>query len=245
MEDVVVESYKRQIKECNVNADTLKVGGFDIIVKYLDDHGVDTSRLKSFFKQIELSKTLDDINMLTMDELLSIIDDINHQVTRELISQVELGDYILRRTNFVAHEKSLTGEVKRDNRYLVIGTNLSSVVMKSGIAEAIKICIKQYCNQKIYQANYREKLVEREKQLGIFKDEDEEFKRKEEIKKKFEEEVRRKLGESTTEVLNQSDDILYEIFGHSISFDVRDFNLVKDEYYDYFNNRLSNINKNN
>lgn len=248
MEDVVVESYKRQIKECNVNADTLKVGGFDIIVKYLDEHGVDTNRLKSFFKEIQTSKTLDDINKLTMDELLSIIGDINHQVTRELISQAEIGDYILRRTNAVAHEKSLSGDVKRDNRYLVVGTNLSSIIMKSGIAEGIKICIKQYCNQKIYQANYRAKLEEREKELGIYQDEEEKLRRKEEIRRKFDEEVKSKLGEVSTTSESKVDTqggVLEEIFGHAVSSVGRSFDIVKQNYYNKFNERLLNVNKSN
>lgn len=246
MEDIVVESYKRQIKECNVKANAIKVGGLDILVKYLDDHSVDTTRLKSFFKQIQNSETLDDLNQLTMDELLSITDDINSQVTRQLVSQAEIGDFILRRSNIIAHEKSLSGNVEKDNRYLVVGTNLAEVIMKSGIAEGIKLCIKQYCNQKLYKANYRMKLVEKEKKLGIYQDDNDILKKKQDIKRRFDMEVKSKLSENNDNYINdEKNKVLEGIFGHKVQFYVGEFEDAKKDYYIKLNERLEEINSSN
>ncbi len=240
MEDIVVESYKKQIKESNVKANAIKIGGFDIIVNYLEEHDVDTTRLKSFFLKIQQSKTLDDLNKLTMDELISITDDINTQVTHELISQAEIGDYLLRKSNIIAHDKSFNGVVEKNNRYLVIGSNLASIIMKAGIAEGIKICIKNYCNQKIYQANYREKLIEKEKELGIFQNEENILKRQQEIKKRFDAQVRDKIDVG---INNKKGKLLKDIFGHDVVVNVdKDFFDLRDEYYIKFNNTLLHLN---
>lgn len=242
MEDVVVESYKKQIKESNLKAAIIKTGGFDVIVNYLDEHSIDTSRLKSFFLKIQQSRTLDDLNELTIDELIFITDDINTQITQELISQAEIGDYLLRKSNVIAHEKSLNGVVEKDNMYLVIGSNLASVIMKSGIAEGIRVCIKNYCNQKIYQANYREKLEEKEKELGIFQSEDSFFAKRQEIKMKFDAHIKDKLDNFP--VNNRKISLLKEIFGHDVDINInRDFNDLREIYWAKFNDLLLHLNE--
>ncbi|MBO5138982.1 MAG: hypothetical protein J6B89_05050 [Bacilli bacterium] len=238
MEDVVVESYKKQIKESNIKAEAIKTGGFDIIISYLDDHDVDTSKLKSFFLKVQQSRTLDDLNQLTLDELISITDDINTQVTHGLISQAEIGDYLLRKSNIIAHEKSLNGVVEKSNKYLVIGSNLASVVMKYGIAEGIKLCIKNYCNQKIYQANYREKLVEKEKKLGIYKSEESILQKKQEIQKKFTAEVMDKVDVNLNSD-NKKSNFLKVLFGHEVSVNMdKNFYDLMEEYRVKFNDIL-------
>lgn len=236
MEDVVVESYKRQIKESILKSEIIKTGGFDIIVDYLEQHGVDTSRLKTFFLKIKKSRTLDDLNQLTMDELLDIVDDINRQVTHELISQAEVGDYLLRKSNVIAHEKSINGVVDKNNRFLVIGNNLSEVVMRHGVAEGIKLCIKNYCNQKIYQANYRERLKEKEIELGIYQDEANILEKKREIKKRFNDEVSSKILDSTD---SKKSLLMTELFGHDVSSN-SSFSDSSRIYFVKFNEKLNN-----
>ncbi|MBR4618311.1 MAG: hypothetical protein IKO49_03300 [Bacilli bacterium] len=171
MEDIVISSYRQQIKESALKAQAVKEAGFDIVIEELEKRGVKTSQIKDFFNQIVESHTMEDLNRLTLNTLIDIISDINQQVTRSLIAKVEIADALIRKSRLVALSKSPNGRVSDDDNYVKVGSNLASQINKDGIAMGLDLCIRNYCNQKIYQANYREKIVEKQKELGIY-DED-------------------------------------------------------------------------
>ena len=233
MEDIVISSYKEQIKESLLKAEAVKEAGFDIVVEELEKRGVKTNELKSFFDKIVASHTMDDLNKLTLDDLISIIDDINTQVTHNLIAKVEIADALVRKSKLVALSKSPNGKVSDNDNYVKVGSNLALQINKEGIAAGIDVCIRNYCNQKIYQANYREKIIEKQKELGIY---DEEAKN---INRTM---INEKIGISSNNRISPKDKLLKEIFKRDIRDDSSDdFNTVKQKYRDYINERMKHL----
>jgi len=173
MEDIVITSYKQQIRESEFKADAVKSAGFDIVVEELKSRGVKTERLEKFFEQIVDAITVDDLNKLTMDEFSEIVEDINKQVTRALIAKAEIADSLVRKSKLVALSKSIDGKVEDNDNYVKVGSNLALEINKEGIAAGIDVCIRNYCNQKIYQANYREKMIQKQKENGTYVEDDE------------------------------------------------------------------------
>lgn len=172
IEDIVVKSYKEQIKQSILKSDAVKKAGFDIIIAELNRRNIKTEELVSFFDKIRDAKTKEELDSLTIDELNTIIEDINIQVTKALVSPPEIADVLIRKSRFIAQELSPNGKVNDSDNYIKVGTNLASEVNKHGIAVGLNICVKNYCIQKLYQASYREQLREREKKLGIESDVD-------------------------------------------------------------------------
>ena len=172
MEDIVITSYKQQIRESELKADAVKSAGFDIVIEELKSRGIKTEPLESFFAQIVDAVTIDDLNRLTMDEFAELIDDINKQVTRALIAKVEVADSLVRKSKLVALSKSIDGKVAPDDNYAKVGSNLALEINKEGIAAGLDVCIRNYCNQKIYQANYREKMIQKQKENGTYVEND-------------------------------------------------------------------------
>lgn len=168
MEDIVISSYKQQIKESALKAEAVKAGGFDIVIEELEKRGINTVAIKEYFNKIINSHTKDDLYNLTIDELTNITNDINSQVTRALIAKAEISDVLIRRSKLVALAKSPNGKITEDDKYAKVGNNLATEINKYGIAEGLNTCIRNYCTQKIYQADYREKIIEKQKQLGIY-----------------------------------------------------------------------------
>ena len=167
MEDIVITSYKQQIKESSLKADAIKSGGFDIVIEELEKRQVKTSKIKDFFSKIVNSYTMDDLNKLTLDDLEEVISDINQQVTQLLIAKVEIADAVIRKSKLVALAKSPDGKVSEKDNYVLVGNNLAKEINNDGVASGLELCIRNYCSQKIYQANYREKMVEKEKELPV------------------------------------------------------------------------------
>lgn len=167
IEDIVVNSYKEQIKQSILKSEAVKIAGFDILIGEIKRRGVNTENLVTFFEKIKTSTTKEELNELTVDELNIIIGDINMQVTKALISPVEVADVLVQKSRVIAREKSPNGKIKDTDPYMKVGVNLASEVNKHGIANGLSICVKNYCIQKFYQASYREELQKREKELGI------------------------------------------------------------------------------
>lgn len=167
IEDIVIKSYKEQIKQSILKSEAVKKAGFDVIISEIRRRGVQTEKLVSFFEQISHSKTKEELDQLTIDELNLIVDDINIQVTKSLISPVEIADILVQRSRLIAQEESPNGKIVDSDPYIKVGTNLASEVKKHGIAEGLSVCVKNYCIQKLYQANYREQLRLKESELGI------------------------------------------------------------------------------
>lgn len=172
MEDIVITSYKQQIRESELKADAVKSAGFDIVIEELKNRGIKTEPLEKFFAKIVDAITIDDLNRLTMDEFAALIDDINKQVTRALIAKVEIADSLVRKSKLVALSKSVDGKVADDDNYVKVGSNLALEINKEGIAAGLDVCIRNYCNQKIYQANYREKMIQKQKENGTYVEND-------------------------------------------------------------------------
>ena len=172
MEDIVITSYKEQIKESSFKADAIKSGGFDIVIEELEKRRVTTAKIKDFFNKIMNCYTMNDLDRLTLGDLEEVIEDINTQVTRLLISKAEIADSVVRKSKLVALAKSPDGKVKEKDNYVLVGTNLAKEINNEGIASGLELCIRNYCSQKIYQANYRQKMIEKEKELGIYDEEE-------------------------------------------------------------------------
>lgn len=166
-EDIVISSYKEQIKQSILKANAVKIAGFDIIITELNRRNIDTTRIVAFFDRIANSTTKEEIDNMTVDELNKIIDDINMQITRALISPVEVAELLIRKSKSIALEKSPNGKIDENDNYVKVGVNLASEIHKHGIALGLNICIKNFCIQKLYQAEYREKVREKEQELGI------------------------------------------------------------------------------
>lgn len=167
MDDIVVKSYKEQIKQSVLRSETVKKAGFDIIISELKRRGVQTEQIVSFFDKIKNSTKKEELDQLTIDELNLIIDDINIQVTKSLISPVEVADLLVQKSRLIAQNESPNGKILDSDPYIKVGVNLASEVNKHGIADGLSVCVKNYCIQKLYQANYREQLILKEKELGI------------------------------------------------------------------------------
>lgn len=167
MDDIVVKSYKEQIKQSVLKSEAVKKAGFDIIISELKRRGVQTEQIVSFFDKIKNSTKKEELDQLTIDELNLIIDDINIQVTKSLISPVEVADILVQKSRLIAQNESPNGKILDSDPYIKVGVNLASEVNKHGIADGLSVCVKNYCIQKLYQANYREQLILKEKELGI------------------------------------------------------------------------------
>lgn len=167
MDDIVVKSYKEQIKQSVLKSEAVKKAGFDIIISELKRRGVQTEQIVSFFDKIKNSTKKEELDQLTIDELNLIIDDINIQVTKSLISPVEVADLLVQKSRLIAQNESPNGKILDSDPYIKVGVNLASEVNKHGIADGLSVCVKNYCIQKLYQANYREQLILKEKELGI------------------------------------------------------------------------------
>lgn len=232
MEDIVITSYKQQIKESSLKADAIKSGGFDLVIEEIEKRGVKTSNIKNFFNKIVNSYTMDDLNKLTLGDLEEVIEDINKQVTRLLIAKVEIADTVVRKSKLVALSKSPNGKVGEKDNYVLVGSNLAKEINNEGIASGLELCIRNYCSQKIYQANYREKMIEKEKELGIY-DEEERNNNREIINQKIDNETTR---------LDPKHKLLFSIFNKDIEEDESiSFEKAKDNYRDAFNKRLQNL----
>lgn len=240
MEDIVITSYKQQIKESELKADAVKSAGFDIVVEELENRNVKTSHLKEFFEKIVESNTIDDLNNLTMDEFNEIIKDINDQVTRSLIAKVEVADAVARKSKLVALSKSLDGKVKDDDNYVKVGSNLALEINNEGIAVGLDVCVRNYCNQKIYQANYREKMIEKQKELGIYDEEATNMNRSL---------INQKMDDIDFSFENKYFDpkpeLMKMIFGRDVVVDSNvDFATAKDNYRNMINVRMANRQEN-
>ena len=232
MEDIVITSYKEQIKESSLKADAIKSAGFDIIIEELEKRQVKTSKIKDFFNSIEKSYTMDDLNKLTLGDLEEVVSDINDQVTRLLIAKVEIADAVVRKSKVVALSKSPDGKIKEKDNYILVGSNLAKEINNEGIASGLEVCIRNYCSQKIYQANYREKMIEKEKELGIYDEEERSINRGL---------INEKITESNKS-LDPKQKLLFSIFNREID-DYRDitFEKAKENYHNEFNNRMKNL----
>ena len=232
MEDIVITSYKEQIKESSFKADAIKSGGFDIVIEELEKRQVKTSRIKEFFNKIINCYTMDDLNKLTLGDLEEVIEDINSQVTRLLIAKAEIADAVVRKSKLVALSKSPDGKVKEKDHYVLVGTNLAKEITNEGIASGIEVCIRNYCSQKIYQANYREKMIEKEKELGIY-DEEERNTNKNLINEKI---------DDNSKKMDPKQKLLFSIFNRDIDdYENINFDKAKEEYLIAFNQRIKNI----
>ena len=235
MEDIVITSYKQQIRESSLKADAIKSGGFDIVIEELEKRGAKTSNIKTFFNKIVNSYTMDDLNKLTLGDLEEVIEDINKQVTRLLIAKVEIADAVVRKSKLVALAKSPNGKLSDKDNYVLVGSNLAKEINNEGIAIGLELCIKNYCSQKIYQYNYREKMIEKQKELGVY-DEEERNNNREIINQKM---------ESETSNLDPKSKLLFSIFNKDIEEDESiSFEKAKDNYRNAFNNRLQSLQEN-
>lgn len=223
IEDIVINSYKEQIKQSILKAEAVKVAGFDLIIGELNKRSIKTDKVMTFFNKIRNSSTKEEIDNLTVDELNEIIDDINLQITKALISSVEVAELLVRKSRIIAKEKSPNGKINDNDNYVKVGTNLASEVNKHGIAHGLNICIKNYCIQKLYQATYREKIREKEKELGILVSDE-------------------KNKTSSPVIVNtKKSKTMIELFGKNINEDIDTFEVVKKNYIDKLNNEVNNI----
>lgn len=233
MEDIVITSYKQQIKESSLKADAIKSGGFDIVIEELEKRQVKTSRIKEFFNQIVESYTMDDLNKLTLNDLKEVVEDINQQVTKLLIAKVEIADVVVRKSKLVALAKSPDGKVGEKDNYVLVGNNLAKEINSEGVASGLELCIRNYCSQKIYQANYREKMIEKEKELGIY-DEEERNTNKALINEKI---------DNNSSNLDPKHKLLFSIFNRDIEETENiSFEKAKEAYQESFNDRMKNLN---
>ncbi len=167
MGDIVINSYKEQIKETTFKARAIEVAGFNIIVETLKKRGINTGKSEDFFQKIKSCITKEDLDKLTIGELNEITIDINNQVTRELIAPIDISDSLIRESRLIAQKMSINGKVTDDDKFVKVGSNLASEVNKHGISYGLNIAIRNYCLQKMYLILYNSKVIEREKELGI------------------------------------------------------------------------------
>lgn len=234
MEDIVITSYKQQIKESSLKADAIKSAGFDIVIEELEKRQVKTAKIKEFFNKIVNSYTMSDLNTMTIDELEEVINDINQQVTRLLIAKVEIADSVVRKSRLVALSKSPDGKISEKDNYVLVGNNLAREINEEGIASGLNLCIRNYCSQKIYQADYREKMIEKQKELGIY-NEEERNNNKMIINEKI---------DISGKSMSPKQKLLLSIFNKEIddkSYDTISFEKAKDEYLMSIKNRMTNL----
>lgn len=240
MEDIVITSYKQQIRESEFKADAVKSAGFDIVVEELKNRGVKTERLEKFFEQIVEAVTVEDLNKLTMDEFSEIVDDINKQVTRALIAKAEIADSLVRKSKLVALSKSIDGKVDDNDNYVKVGSNLALEINKEGIAAGIDVCIRNYCNQKIYQANYREKMIEKQKENGTYvENEDKDLIHQQLDGLDSEDE---KIDFSKFGDKDLKKELLQQIFKKEVEVETEiDFETAKENYRNMINERMAKL----
>ena len=230
MEDIVISSYKEQLKESALKAEAVKSAGFDIVIDELEKRNIKTTKLKEFFERLMNSNTKEELNRLTPRELSEITTDINNQITRALIVKAEIADALVRKSKIVALSKSPNGKIN----YIRVGTALAEEITKFGIADGITTCITTYFKQKSYQAEYREKIIEKQKELGIYDAEQKE-------------ENRRKINaRMETEILttkeSPKDKLLKEILKkENISDEDTDFDTAKEKYRQSVNERMQRL----
>lgn len=234
MEDIVISSYKEQLKESALKAEAVKSAGFDIVIDELEKRNIKTTKLKEFFERLMNSNTKEELNRLTPRELSEITTDINNQITRALIVKAEIADALVRKSKIVALSKSPNGKIKDNDNYIRVGTALAEEITKFGIADGITTCITTYFKQKSYQAEYREKIIEKQKELGTYDAEQKE-------------ENRRKINaRMETEILttkeSPKDKLLKEILKkENISDEDTDFDTAKEKYRQSVNERMQRL----
>ncbi len=225
--DLVINTYKEQIKESILKMQAIKIAGFDIIVEELTKRGIDCSKVIAFLNKIKDASTKEDLYNITIDEMNEIIEDINIQITKALISSLEIAGTLERKSKMIAIKKSPNGKITDDDNYIKVGTNLSSEINKHGISHGLSICIKNYCIQRIYQSDYREKIEEQEQKLGIYSQEE-----TKEIKGTIKSKDKKK------------DRLMKEIFNKDIQIDkINKFEISKNEYFKYLNKLIESLNE--
>lgn len=229
VEDLVIGSYKEQIRESLLKAKAIEIAGFSVMIEELKKRGINTDRAVTFFGKIKGSSHRDDLDRLTIDELDEVINDINMQVTRALISPIEISDTLIRRSRIIAREMAIDSVVRDDDKFVKVGVNLASEVTKHGISKGLNTCIKNYCIQKLYQYTYKEKINERMAKLGI---ENETVEEKKEVKNIG---TKKKTNIGKNKIMN-------EIFARDIEDDNKSsFEVVKNNYLEYLAKIVSNI----
>ena len=229
VEDLVVGSYKEQIRESLLKAKAIEIAGFSVMTEELKKRGINTDRAVNFFNKIKASTHKTDLDRLTVDELDEVINDINMQVTRALISPIEISDTLIRKSRIIAREMSINSIVKDDDKFVKVGVNLASEVTKHGIAKGLNTCIKNYCIQKLYQFTYKEKIDERVKKVGIPEEHVEEKKVEKNIP------TRKKLNSGKDKTMN-------EIFKKDIEDTSKSsFEAIKNNYLEYLAKVVSDI----
>ena len=215
IEDLVINSYKEQIKESVIKAKAIDVAGFSVIVEELKRRGIDTKRVLDYFNKMKLANTHEELDNLTVEELDEITLDINKQVTRALISPVEMSDLVIRKSKIIARDMSVDGKVLDNDKFIKIGANLAAEIEKHGIASGLNTCIKNYCIQKLYQQNYKEKIREKEKELGI-------------------ENTTIEKSKTVKKVDSKKDKTLKDIFKKSVEYsNLGSFDVIKNNYLEY------------
>ena len=231
VEDLVVGSYKEQIRESLLKAKAIDIAGFSVMIEELKKRGINTDRVVNFFSKIKASTYKADLDRLTVDELDEVIDDINMQVTRALISPIEISDTLIRSSRIIAREMSINSVVTDDDKFVKVGVNLASEVTKHGIAKGLNTCIKNYCIQRLYQFTYKEKIEERVGKTGIKEEKTEEKKIENNIP------VREKSNVGKNKTMN-------EIFQRDIENENKSsFDVVKNNYLEYLAKVVSDIKK--
>lgn len=223
--DLVINTYKDQIKESILKMQAIKIAGFDIITEELTKRGIDCSKIIAFLNKIKDASKKEELDNITIDEMNEIIEDINIQITKALISSLEIAGILERKSKMIAIKKSPNGKITDNDNYVKIGTNLASEINKRGISHGLSICVKNYCIQKIYQSNYREKIEEQEQKLGI--NNKEENKEENDIIKSKDKKKNR---------------LMKEIFNKEIQIDkINKFEISKNEYFKYLNNLIETL----
>ena len=219
MEDIVISSYKEQLKESALKAEAVKSAGFDIVIDELEKRNIKTTKLKEFFERLMNSNTKEELNRLTPRELSEITTDINNQITRALIVKAEIADALVRKSKIVALSKSPNGKIKDNDNYIRVGTALAEEITKFGIADGITTCITTYFKQKSYQAEYREKIIEKRRKINA-----------------------RMETEILTTKESPKDKLLKEILKkENISDEDTDFDTAKEKYRQSVNERMQRL----
>ena len=224
VEDLVISSYKDQIKESLLKSTAIEKAGFSIIVEEIKRRGVDTSKIEAYFNKIKNSNTKEELDLLTVNELNNITDNINEQVTKALIPPTDISDILIRKSRTIANQVSIDGKISDDNKYIKIGSSLSNEINNHGVAKGLNLCIRNYCIQKLYQISYEEKIKEKENELGIQNTES-----KKEIK------VSKPIDARKSKIMK-------DIFNRDINEDIKDdFSTIKDNYINSLNVIVNNI----
>ena len=223
-EDLVINSYKEKIKESLVKTKALDAAGFKIIIDELERRGINITIVKNLFEKIKNSKTIEELNSITLEELSNAIEDINNQVTRALIGPIDISDILIRKSKIVASEMSVDGKVFDNDKFVKVGSNLASEINKYGISHGIDLCIKNYTIQKLYQAEYNDKIKEKQKELGI-----------------VEEDKKENKSIPTKKMDSRKSKIMKELFNKEILDVTDEFDLLKEKYINSINDTINNL----